>query len=512
MCDLAARLHLSPSGLTRRLDGLVQGRATWPASPASTTGGSPSRCSPRPDGPRSRRPRPSTSPGCAPTSSTTSRARSCDSSAPRSRRCNGGGRSGRRWRPPELAFGSLPRMVTPEHAQQVIETYCKAESAKDRDTWLSLFAPDATHEDPVGAPVNRGIEAIGAFFDAGAGQMDLDLHTDRAADRRRRRGARVPRGARRPRRRAPAPVADRRPPGVRRRRPHHRVARVLRPRGHPPRPGLNPAVTPPDDVYTHGHHESVLRSHQWRTAENSAGYLLDALAPGTRVLDVGLRPGHDHRRLRAAGRARPRSSVSTAPTKCSTAARDAARDAGVDNVEFAVGDVYALDAARRVVRRRARAPGAAAPHRSGRGAARDASGVRAGRRRRGARLRLRDVHVVARGPAPHAVARAVPRRRAQQRRRARRRPAPARVGARGRLLRRRTRPRRCGASPRRRTGRGGVGCGPTAWWRRRSPSRRSTAGSRREPSSRTISAAWRAWSESPDAWFAILHGEIRATA
>jgi hypothetical protein len=36
------------------------------------------------------------------------------------------------------------------------------------------------HEDPVGAPVNRGIEAIGAFFDAGAGQMDLDLHTTAA--------------------------------------------------------------------------------------------------------------------------------------------------------------------------------------------------------------------------------------------------------------------------------------------------------------------------------------------
>ena len=67
-------------------------------------------------------------------------------------------------------------MVTPEHAKQVIATYCKAETAKDRDTWLSLFAPDATHEDPVGAPVNRGVEAIGAFFDASAGQMDLDLH------------------------------------------------------------------------------------------------------------------------------------------------------------------------------------------------------------------------------------------------------------------------------------------------------------------------------------------------
>ena len=28
------------------------------------------------------------------------------------------------------------------------------------------------------------------------------------------------------------------------------------------------------EVYTHGHHESVLRSHRWRTAENSAAYLV----------------------------------------------------------------------------------------------------------------------------------------------------------------------------------------------------------------------------------------------
>ena len=35
-------------------------------------------------------------------------------------------------------------------------------------------------------------------------------------------------------------------------------------------------------VYTHGHHESVLRSHRWRTAENSAGYLLPALVPTAR--------------------------------------------------------------------------------------------------------------------------------------------------------------------------------------------------------------------------------------
>jgi hypothetical protein len=32
--------------------------------------------------------------------------------------------------------------------------------------------------------------------------------------------------------------------------------------------------TGPVDTYTHGHAEPVLQSHRWRTAENSAGYLL----------------------------------------------------------------------------------------------------------------------------------------------------------------------------------------------------------------------------------------------
>src|SRR3989442_11398246 len=45
------------------------------------------------------------------------------------------------------------------------------------------------------------------------------------------------------------------------------------------------------DTYLHGHHDSVLRSHRWRTAENSAGYLLARLAPDARVLDVGCGPG-----------------------------------------------------------------------------------------------------------------------------------------------------------------------------------------------------------------------------
>ena len=43
--------------------------------------------------------------------------------------------------------------------------------------------------------------------------------------------------------------------------------------------------------YTHGHHESVLRSHRSRTVENSAAYLIDRLRPGVDVLDVGCGPG-----------------------------------------------------------------------------------------------------------------------------------------------------------------------------------------------------------------------------
>ena len=44
-------------------------------------------------------------------------------------------------------------------------------------------------------------------------------------------------------------------------------------------------------TYTHGHHESVVRSHSWRTAENSAAYLLPELHPGLSLLDIGCGPG-----------------------------------------------------------------------------------------------------------------------------------------------------------------------------------------------------------------------------
>src|ERR1700749_3579205 len=53
-----------------------------------------------------------------------------------------------------------------------------------------------------------------------------------------------------------------------------------------PAPARGPRAT-----YTHGHHESVLRSHRWRTAENSAAYLLPHLRPDAKLLDVGSGPG-----------------------------------------------------------------------------------------------------------------------------------------------------------------------------------------------------------------------------
>ena len=46
-------------------------------------------------------------------------------------------------------------------------------------------------------------------------------------------------------------------------------------------------TSPAAETYSHGHHASVLRSHRWRTAENSAGHLLPHLRPGQRLLDVG---------------------------------------------------------------------------------------------------------------------------------------------------------------------------------------------------------------------------------
>jgi SAM-dependent methyltransferase len=96
------------------------------------------------------------------------------------------------------------------------------------------------------------------------------------------------------------------------------------------------------DTYTHGHHESVLRSHEWRTAENSAGYLLARLEPGIDLLDVGCGPGTIT--IDLAHRVAPGAVVGIDRADDVIAkADDLARRQAVENVRFATGDVYALD-------------------------------------------------------------------------------------------------------------------------------------------------------------------------
>ncbi|MGV9453530.1 methyltransferase domain-containing protein [Streptomyces sp. NPDC003635] len=95
-------------------------------------------------------------------------------------------------------------------------------------------------------------------------------------------------------------------------------------------------------VYTHGHHESVLRSHTWRTAANSAAYLLDSLEPRMRILDIGCGPGTitaDLAALVPDGRV---TGVDRAPGILAQA-RATAAERGLHNVDFAVADVHALE-------------------------------------------------------------------------------------------------------------------------------------------------------------------------
>ncbi|MGI5479829.1 methyltransferase domain-containing protein [Streptomyces lavendofoliae] len=98
-----------------------------------------------------------------------------------------------------------------------------------------------------------------------------------------------------------------------------------------------------DAVYTHGHHESVLRSHRWRTAGNSAAYLLGEVRPGLEVLDVGCGPGTITADLAALVGPDGRVTAVDAAAGVLEQARATTRERGLDNVRFAVADVHALD-------------------------------------------------------------------------------------------------------------------------------------------------------------------------
>ncbi len=101
-------------------------------------------------------------------------------------------------------------------------------------------------------------------------------------------------------------------------------------------------VTDAEPRYTHGHHEAVLRSHRWRTVENSAAYVIPHLASGVSILDVGCGPGTIT--LDLAKRVAPGAvvGIDAAPAAIEAAEEEAARQ-GRTNVEFRIADLYALD-------------------------------------------------------------------------------------------------------------------------------------------------------------------------
>jgi SAM-dependent methyltransferase len=98
----------------------------------------------------------------------------------------------------------------------------------------------------------------------------------------------------------------------------------------------------PAEIYTHGHHDSVLRSHRSRNVDNSAAYLRPFLQPGRSLLDVGCGPGTltaDLAKHVAPGHV---VAIDRSEDVLDEARRNLAAISG-GQVSVAVGDVYRLD-------------------------------------------------------------------------------------------------------------------------------------------------------------------------
>lgn len=92
--------------------------------------------------------------------------------------------------------------------------------------------------------------------------------------------------------------------------------------------------------YVHGHHASVLRSHSWRTVENSCPHLIPHLNnTSLSILDVGCGPGTISVDL--ATRIPQGSVLAIDPSEeVIQKARKYAEEKGVTNVYFEVGDIF----------------------------------------------------------------------------------------------------------------------------------------------------------------------------
>ncbi|KAL4932421.1 class I SAM-dependent methyltransferase [Aspergillus undulatus] len=97
-------------------------------------------------------------------------------------------------------------------------------------------------------------------------------------------------------------------------------------------------------AYTTNHDPSVLSTHSWRRAQNSAPHLLPHLKPDMpiKILDIGCGPGSitvDFASLVPNGHVIGIEYVSSPLDE----ARSLAKARGVTNVEFRVGDIHALE-------------------------------------------------------------------------------------------------------------------------------------------------------------------------
>lgn len=94
--------------------------------------------------------------------------------------------------------------------------------------------------------------------------------------------------------------------------------------------------------YLHGHHESVLRSHSWRTAQNSAAFLLPHLEANSIILDVGCGPATIS--IDLAKNYVPDGKVIGLETNDDiiSQAKENAKKANAENIEFVKGSVFEL--------------------------------------------------------------------------------------------------------------------------------------------------------------------------
>jgi ubiquinone/menaquinone biosynthesis C-methylase UbiE len=94
--------------------------------------------------------------------------------------------------------------------------------------------------------------------------------------------------------------------------------------------------------YAHGHHHTVLKSHLWRTVENSCAYLLPHIKPHMKILDVGCGPATltcDFAKLVPQG-----SVIGLDQSKEVIAkAEELANSKGLTNISFTDGNVFSMD-------------------------------------------------------------------------------------------------------------------------------------------------------------------------